>query len=459
MLAAAMGVILWVGPAMAGDDVESELAEMRRLMEGLQQKVDAQEEELAQQGRNLEEAQSVVRRTQEDAEAVSGLSSFLNSLEVDGHVAVSYAYNVINNPDNSPFGGPGSGAIQPGGGNDPTSTGLNGGGSGAFLPFHSDHDSFEVDQIWFGLGKPSSEESRAGFRFDLTYGSTASALGNLSPAFSRALTTDSTNDFYVVQAYLEYLAPIGNGVTFTAGKFGSLAGAEVAKTTDNFNITMGNLYNLLQPIDHVGFLASTDVGPLNITLGAANSQTVGVGTVDDNSEKTLIAQVGMGDDALSGVATVYWGAEAGSNKDDLGILDIVVRANPTDDLSLWLNADVVWSDGSAFGTQKHDSYAYGLAAAGRMALSEKMGFALRGEYVWDNSGRVGLRQAVSADGLSNKNNVWSLTATIDYTVVEDLLLRLESRYDYANQSQFYNSTGNGIDNDQWVLLAQAVYNF
>ena len=113
MLAATMGIVLWVGPAMAGEDVESELAEMRQLMEGLQQKVNAQEEELAAQGRNLEEAQKVVRRTQADADAVSGLSSFLNSLEFDGVVAVSYNYNLLNNPDNS------SGAVQPGGGNNP----------------------------------------------------------------------------------------------------------------------------------------------------------------------------------------------------------------------------------------------------------------------------------------------------------------------------------------------------
>ena len=454
-LALVLGVALWTGPALAVDDVDAELAEMRRLMEGLQQKVDAQEEQLAAQGRNLEEAQEVVRRTQEDTEAVSGLSSFLNSLEFDGVVAVSYNYNVLNNPDNSPA------AVQPGGGNNPGTGGLNQGVSGSFYPFHGDHDTFQVDQVWFGMGKPASEESRAGFRFDILYGQTATFLGNGSSSGGRA-NFDSLGDFYVNQAYVEYLAPIGDGVTVTAGKFGTLAGAEVAKTTDNFNITAGNLYNLLQPIDHFGVLVSSDFGPVSLTAGAVNSQTLGVGSLDDNSEKTLVFQAGMGDDELSGAATIFWGAEAASNKDDLGIFDILITANPSDTLSLWLNFDYVWADGTATAGvgSGGDKSAWGLAAAGRLALTDATGFALRAEYVHDSSGLLGLSQAAGAASPVSDASVWGITATIDHTLVDSLLLRLESRYDRVdNRGHFFNNTGNNLDRDQWVLLAQAVYVF
>jgi hypothetical protein len=446
-----MGLVLWVGPAMAGEDVESELAEMRHLMQGLEQKVNAQEEQLNEQSRNLEEAQRVVRRTQADAEAVSGLSSFLNSLEVDGHVAISYAYNVINSPNNS------AGAT-PGGGNNQLTAGLDGGSSGNFLPYHSDHDSFKIDQIWFGLGKPATEESRAGFRFDLLYGATAVTLGQRSPAFSRASTSDETNDYYINQAYIEYLAPVMDGVMVKAGKFGTLAGAEVAKTTENFNITRGNLFTLLQPIDHIGALVATDLGPVNVTVGALNSSQIGVGTVDDNSEKTLITSLTVGDDAFSGAATVLWGAESGSNNDRIGLLDLLLSANPSDDLSLYVNFDYLWSEGNANGPL-NNGHAWGLSVAGRMALSEKLGVSLRGEYVADNSGRLGLRQGNNASaGRKDDNNVWGLTATVDYTLVEDLLLRLESRYDRVNASgEFFNRSG--LDRDQWVLLAEAVYTF
>ena len=449
-LALALGIALGTGPALAIDNVDAELAEMRRLVEGLQQKVDAQEEQLAAQGRNLEEAQEVVRRTQADTEAVSGLSSFLNSLEVDGVVAVSYNYNVLGNPDNSA-------AATPGGANNPAGPGLNQGASGNFYPFHGDHDTFQVDQVWFGMGKPATEESRAGFRFDLLYGQTAAFLGNGSSTNGRVNGMDSLGDFYVNQAYIEYLAPIGDGVMVTAGKFGTLAGAEVGKTTDNFNVTAGNLYNLLQPIDHYGVLVSSDVGPLDVTVGAVNSQTLGVGSLDDNSSKTLVVQAGIGDDELNGAATIFWGAEGGSNHDDLGIFDVLINANPSDDLSLWLNFDYVWAEGTATAGlgSGGDKSAWGLAAAGRMALTDATGFSLRAEYVHDSNGLLGL-------GGSNVNDasVWGLTATLDHTLADSLLVRLESRYDRVDsRSQFFNNTGNNLDRGQWVLLAQAVYTF
>ena len=82
-LAAAI-VLLGAGPVMANSDVESDLAEMRQMVNQLQQQVQAQDEQLQAQGQQLDEAQQVVLRAQEDMSAVSGLSAFLSSVEVDG---------------------------------------------------------------------------------------------------------------------------------------------------------------------------------------------------------------------------------------------------------------------------------------------------------------------------------------------------------------------------------------
>ncbi|MGE4650543.1 MAG: hypothetical protein AAEJ53_06640, partial [Myxococcota bacterium] len=143
--------------------MKSELAEMRGLVNQLQQQVTAQDEQLQAQGQQLDEAQAVVLRAQEDVSAVSGLSSFLNSVEIDGWVAGSYAYNT-NEPS------------QVSGGR-----GLNQGIAGienhSYLPFHGNHNNFQVDQVWFGMGKTASEDSRGGFRVDAVYGNTAQALG------------------------------------------------------------------------------------------------------------------------------------------------------------------------------------------------------------------------------------------------------------------------------------------
>ena len=174
-LAGAAAVLLFVAmPAMASQDVQSELAEMRELVQGLQQKVDAQEEQLAHQGELLEDAQEVVQRTQEDQKALSGLSKFLEAVEFDGNVAGSYMWNT-NRPDGDRARGFNPAAplalpINIGAGSDNT------GNSGAFYPYHPDHNTFQLDHVWFGMGKPATDEGRAGFRFDVAFGQTASSM-------------------------------------------------------------------------------------------------------------------------------------------------------------------------------------------------------------------------------------------------------------------------------------------
>ena len=60
MMLACAAMLFAVHPALASDEVSAELAEIRELMQGLQQKVEAQDEQLAHQGQMLEQAQEVI---------------------------------------------------------------------------------------------------------------------------------------------------------------------------------------------------------------------------------------------------------------------------------------------------------------------------------------------------------------------------------------------------------------
>ena len=71
-------------PAMASDDVDAKLAEMQKLVTGLQEKVQAQDEQIEHQSKMLEDAQRVVRADQQGT--LSGLAAFIDSLDVDGGV-------------------------------------------------------------------------------------------------------------------------------------------------------------------------------------------------------------------------------------------------------------------------------------------------------------------------------------------------------------------------------------
>jgi len=171
LVCAAAALLFVAQPVLATTDVDAELAEMRELVDGLKQKVDAQEEQLSHQSELLEDAQKVVQQTQQDTKALSGLAAFVESLEVEGGISASYFWN-FNTPESdgsysSPFGGPGINGDD----------GVGNRGMAQLLhPFHPDHNTINMDQIYFGFGKPASAESRAGFKFDIMFGNSAQAL-------------------------------------------------------------------------------------------------------------------------------------------------------------------------------------------------------------------------------------------------------------------------------------------
>jgi len=359
VLAMAACMLMIGAPSAIADDVSDELAEMRALVEQLKGQVDAQSEQIEHQGEVIREAR-LERAEQGDSRfGASGITAFLQRLEVEGHVAGSYFWNFNDPGHTNMVGGPGGiGPISFAGGN----TGI----SGNAYPFHSNHNSFQVDQVWFGIEHPVDEENRAGFRFDLLYGTTACWLGNAVPLRCGfpgiAGFEDNTSQYYVNQAYVQYLAPItSNGILIKAGKWNTLVGAEVANTTANFNITRGLVYTILQPVDHVGVLASTDIGETGFSgaFGVMNDDISGfAGTGSDpdrNDAKSLVAQIGWAGETISVANTLLWGPSVPfSDNHANGLYDLVVTWDPNEKISTWLNFDYAWNKPSG-----QDQHAWG----------------------------------------------------------------------------------------------------
>jgi hypothetical protein len=431
---------------MAGEDVDAKLAEMQELVKGLQEKVEAQDEQIEHQGKLLEDAQRVVRADEQGT--LSGLAAFIDSLEVDGGIAASYNYNLNDVSDKFNPNSPNPGQF----GSD-----RNTGNSGLFMPFHRDDNTFQVDQIWFGLGKPATEESRGGFRFDIFYGATASnyATGNI---FSREdLDSDSTSDLVVDQAYVQYMAPIGD-VDFKLGKFATPVGAEVARQWANFNITRGIVYAAMQPVNHVGLMGTIPIGDMaSFGAGIANSGASLISAPDDSKEKSYIATLYLGDSRANIRTSFIYGWEpavtgAGSNVgDQTGLADVTAWFNPTDNISLWANYNYLFVEDTGY-------YANGIALAGRLGLGDA-GVAVRGEYINEHTSQ-------NNGGLLFSNNhsphVWSLTFTPDYALTDHLKVKGEFRYDLVNDSdskEFWEGERSGQDKDQKIVLVGAEYVF
>jgi opacity protein-like surface antigen len=437
-------------PSAIADVVSDELAEMRALVEQLKGQVDAQSEQIEHQGEVIREARLEQVQRGDSRFGASGLAGFLQRLEIEGWVAGSYFWN---------FNDPGSSLI----------VGGNSGVSGNVYPFHSNYNSFQVDQVWFGLEHPVDEENRAGFRFDLVY-ATACTLG-ASPGERCKLSDDdffedvgdNTSQYYVNQAYVQYLAPItSNGIHIKAGKFGTLIGAEVAQTTANFNITRGNVYNLLQPIDHIGVLASTKIGESGFSAAFGVLNDIGTGDPDFNDAKSITAQVAWAGETVSVANTLVWGPpHVGMNDNSTGIYDVLVNWDPMESLSTWLNFDYAWGRTTA-GQKQH---AWGLATAARYAISERMGIAGRFEYVADDDFALGWVDDPMdpGAGVSRDASIFSLTGTVDYALTSNLMVRAEVRYDdiskdNSSDDEFFDSVDDWKP-EQVTAGVEIVYEF
>jgi hypothetical protein len=484
---AACATLIGAPMAIASDanDVSDELAEMRVLVEQMQGQLEAQSEQIDHQGEVIREARLDRAEQSDDRFGASGITAFLQRLQVDGHVSASYFWNFNSPGPHRSVGGP-AGSV---GGN----TGL----SGNTYPFHGNHNSFQVDQVWFGLEHPVSEEYRAGFRFDMLFGTTACTMGNAVPTrcgqgnsgefYPSHGFGDNTSQYYVNQAYIQYLAPITeNGILVKAGKFATIVGAEVAQDTANFNITRGNVYNMLQPIDHVGVLASTDFGDTGFSgaFGVINdggNGFFGTGDPDRNEPKSILAQLGWANDTVSITNTVIWGYPLwfedyeddyrDEDDHDVGLYDLVLTWDPTEKISTWINFNYMWGEGQR---DYADFHAWGLAMAGRYAVTERLGIASRFEVVrtdndmaWEDGSCDWAYGCIfpGSGGESvdvNNGTIYSITGTVDYALTNNLTARAEVRYDNVtkdgNDNEFFDQGGD-LRPDQTTAGVQLVYEF
>ena len=437
--------LLVVGPTAGANEPMAE--QLQRMEERLLQMEDRLQETNAQ----LQAAESQVAAQSEVLETAglaegrgesNGLTDFVNSVDFGGWVAGSYTYN-FNGADGSNLGGANNGSV-------------------AAYPFHPDSNSFSLDQFWLEMERPVDGENRAGFRIDLAYGKSPGILsGNAGP------NGVAGDDFNLYQAYVQYMAPIGNGVTFQFGKFGTLIGAEVMASPYNFNISRGNVYNLFQPITHTGILASTEIAGLSLAIGGVNeTRAFDARDVDLGNGKALLWGLGyeVGDVGLSFAGT--WGSAdsggsvTGDSSDDELILDVILSWDPMDNLSTYINADYIQTDNAtpdlttppAVGSNE-DVYGYGISWATRYGITARTGVAMRFEYVhFENV-------FTSETDL----DLWGITGTIDHLLTDSLMLRGEIRYDQGDDDlgdNIFIDDGPALEeDDQVVMLLEAVYKF
>jgi hypothetical protein len=410
----------------AADPVQEQLRLMEQRMAEMEDRLQATSEELHTAKAVVDQQQGLLSDAglvdESDTGIRSGVSNFLEMIDVSGVIAASYNHRIVDSDNNGDL--------------------IN----GNLLFRHPDADTFALDQFWLVMDKPVNEESRGGFHVEFVTGQTAGPYGG-----------ESVNEPYMYSGYVSYLAPIGDGVQIDAGRLVTPFGAEVLQTNGNFNITQGNVY-ALQPITHTGVSFSTPItDEVSAIFGIVNevySDTFTSSTVD----KAYYGQVAYAGDSygvnvgfITGNDTAGVGGTGCAGADcAVTVVDVVLTADPTDELSLWANFDYVNNSGDDWAA---NGQAWGIAGAGRYAVTEKTGLSTRIEYVEADEDFAG-----TADDVE----LFSLTGTADHSLTDNLVVRGEVRWDHSfedNSLAFSPAQATPDDEDQVILMAEIYYAF
>lgn len=322
-------------------------------------------------------------------------------------------------------------------------------GTGAFTSgvadrvFDAKHSGFTLQQAAINLGY----QPKVGFGafLNLTAGADADVIAPYS-------LYGKNHKFDVTQAYAQYATP---SVTVIAGRFVTLAGAEVIASPSDPNFSRSLLFGLAIPFTHTGLRATYAASDsVSLVLGVNNGWD---DLKDTNTSKTLeVGATYAPVKTFTLAASGYFGKERIGYMTNAGpegqrsLLDIVATWAVTERLTVILNGD--WgeqrnvADGVA---TPHDARWSGLAGYLNYAFSDKWKGSLRAEYLDDAGGyRTGVVQKYS-----------EVTVTLAYLPAKAVELRVEGRVDSSDRASFVKNAAGDAASSQNSASFQALYKF
>ncbi|NOT43968.1 MAG: porin [Acidobacteria bacterium] len=306
------------------------------------------------------------------------------------------------------------------------STEPEGGVDAQLRAFDQRHNSFATSMVAFGAAKVPTEDSRAGFRLDLSFGQAMRAFHATEPGGPGIVENFQ-------EGYVSYLAPIGNGLQIDAGKFVTQVGAELTESKDNWNYSRAFLF-FAGPYYHSGLRLGYAI---NDKVSVAGAVVNGWNNVTENNDgKSFNVQVAVKpNDKLSFIQNYIFGPElAGNDEDWRGLSDTTVTYAANDDLSLMVNYN--------YGTEL-DSNWQGVALYGRYQVSPTFAFSPRFEWFDDKDAWATL----------TSQTLKEFTLTGDVALTPSLSWKAEYRGDFSDTNFFAKRDGTFTDSQHSVGFA------
>lgn len=318
-------------------------------------------------------------------------------------------------------------------------------------------DSFNLNQASITVSKQPKEGF--GGVINLTAGQDANVISSYGAGNKGGAPYANSHDFDVTQAYASYA---GGPVTVIAGKFTTLAGAEVIASPSDTNYSRSILFGYAIPFTHTGArltYAATDT--VSLIAGVNNGWDQ---VSDTNTDKTVELGFTAAPNKMFSLAGAYYGGKelAGgflapqSSNGNRSLVDLVATLNATDQLTFILNYDNGTQDNaSAYDADGASSAKWdGLAAYVNYQFNDKWRASLRSEFMNDKDG---YRLPV-ATGATTGQRWAETTLTLAYIPAPSFEIRGEVRGDSSNQAVFQNSDGTAKSN-QTSFGLEALYKF
>ena len=354
------------------------------------------------------------------AAAPAAAAKWYEEISVNGTASVSWSYN-LNRPAS---------------------------GTNQYRVFDFDDNSIKIDVVDLVVQKTVSKAGEAGFRVDAAAGASIPRMTAASGLF-RDPATGKADDFDLQQAFVTWIAPVGNGLRLDAGKFFTIAGYEFVDRWDGYNdnATRSFQFGYAEPVTHTGLKATYGFSDV---VSALVMVTNGWDVVkDNNSSKTLGAglTVTPGPAATFSVAYLYGPEQAGNDSAERGLFNVIATLKPSDTITVGFNLD--WGTEQGLGAGGGSASWWGTTGYLRLGVTPTFALAFRGEYFDDQDGvRTGTIQRLK-----------EVTLTPELKLNPHLVFRADLRVDFSDEPVFEDSNGAFTKKQQPTVLLNTLYTF
>ncbi len=335
-------------------------------------------------------------------------------------------------------------------------------------------NGFNLNVVQLSIAKPLDEsEWASGYRADLWFGPDANTLNTASGG-----TTDQ--DFAIRQAYVALRTPVGNGIDWKMGVMDGIIGYESLTDGANPNMTRSYGYTI-EPTTQTGLLGtyrfcdaiSASFGAAQTTGPTINNRAGSTAGTADSSDASWFTYTG----SVALTAPSDWGWLAGSTLYSgfiTGFDDTATGARnnyyigatvatPVTGLKAGMAVDYAHIRGGAGvagvtpGTV-NNQYAYSVYAS--YQATEKMSLHGRAELYRQQG-----QSSATAPNAAANNNVFALTATVQYDLWQNVLSRLEIRWDQSSDAAYGDPTnppgpqGANLQHNAVMIAANVIYSF